>query len=50
MKERVLETAKHIPVDQLGTCDDAGFSPWSDDTSTSCEIAFAKIEARVRGT
>ncbi|MFD3415890.1 5-methyltetrahydropteroyltriglutamate--homocysteine methyltransferase [Streptomyces cyaneofuscatus] len=50
VRDRVLLAAQHIPVDQLGTCDDAGFSPWADDTSTSRELAFAKIEARVQGT
>lgn len=50
VSERVLEAASYIPVERLGTCDDAGFSPYADDTSTSREIAFAKIEARVRGT
>ena len=35
---------------QLGTTDDCGFSPFSDDTSTSRETAFAKIRARVAGT
>ena len=48
--DRVLAAARHIPVDQLGTCDDCGFSPFADDTSTSREIAFAKIAARVEGT
>jgi len=48
--ERVLEAASYIPVQRLGTCDDCGFSPFADDTSTSREVAFAKIEARVRGT
>jgi 5-methyltetrahydropteroyltriglutamate--homocysteine methyltransferase len=48
--ERVLEAAGYIPVQRLGTCDDCGFSPFADDTSTSRETAFAKIEARVRGT
>jgi 5-methyltetrahydropteroyltriglutamate--homocysteine methyltransferase len=48
--ERVLEAAEFIPADQLGTCDDCGFAPFGDDTSTSREIAFAKIAARVRGT
>jgi 5-methyltetrahydropteroyltriglutamate--homocysteine methyltransferase len=37
-------------VEQLGSTDDCGFSPFSDDTSTSRETAFAKIRARVRGT
>ncbi|MFJ4857821.1 cobalamin-independent methionine synthase II family protein [Streptomyces sp. NPDC088730] len=50
VRDRVLEAARYIPVDQLGTCDDAGFAPFADDTSTSREMAFAKIEARLRGT
>jgi 5-methyltetrahydropteroyltriglutamate--homocysteine methyltransferase len=48
--DRVLEAAKYIPADQLGTTDDCGFSPFSDDTSTSRDVAFAKIAARVAGT
>ena len=47
---RVLEAAAYIPVEQLGTTDDCGFSPFCDDTSTSRETAFAKIRARVAGT
>lgn len=50
VRERVLEAAGFIPVDQLGTTDDCGFSPFSDDTSTSRDTAFAKIRARVLGT
>jgi 5-methyltetrahydropteroyltriglutamate--homocysteine methyltransferase len=50
VRDRVLEAAKYIPADQLGTTDDCGYAPFSDDTSTSRETAFAKIEARVRGT
>ena len=50
VRDRVLEAAKYIPADQLGTTDDCGFAPFSDDTSTSRDTAFAKIEARVRGT
>lgn len=50
VRDRVLLAARYIPVERLGTCDDCGFSPFADDTSTSREIAFAKIEARVRGT
>ncbi|MCT9929017.1 hypothetical protein N5079_02160 [Planotetraspora sp. A-T 1434] len=50
VRDRVLAAARHIPVEQLGTCDDCGFSPFADDTSTSRETAFAKIAARVRGT
>ncbi|TYB46294.1 cobalamin-independent methionine synthase II family protein [Actinomadura chibensis] len=50
VRDRVLAAARHLPVDRLGTCDDCGFSPFADDTSTSREIAFAKIAARVQGT
>ncbi|MDQ3420111.1 MAG: 5-methyltetrahydropteroyltriglutamate--homocysteine methyltransferase [Acidobacteriota bacterium] len=50
VQERVLEAARFIPVAQLGTTDDCGFSPFSDDTSTSRDTAFAKIQARVEGT
>jgi 5-methyltetrahydropteroyltriglutamate--homocysteine methyltransferase len=50
VRDRVLEAAKYIPVEQLGTTDDCGFSPFSDDTSTSRDTAFAKIRARVEGT
>jgi 5-methyltetrahydropteroyltriglutamate--homocysteine methyltransferase len=50
VRDRVLEAAAYIPVGQLGTCDDCGFSPFCDDTTTSRETAFAKIQARVRGT
>jgi 5-methyltetrahydropteroyltriglutamate--homocysteine methyltransferase len=50
VRDRVVEAAQYIPVEQLGTTDDCGFAPFSDDTSTSRDTAFAKIEARVRGT
>lgn len=46
----VENAAKFIPCSQLGVCDDCGFSPFADDVSTSREIAFAKIAARVQGT
>jgi len=48
--ERIMEAAEYIPLAQLGTTDDCGFSPFSDDTSTSRDTAFAKIRARVEGT
>lgn len=47
---RVLMAADYIPLNQLGTTDDCGFSPFSDDMATSRKTAFAKITARVRGT
>jgi 5-methyltetrahydropteroyltriglutamate--homocysteine methyltransferase len=48
--DRVREAAGYIPLEQLGTCDDCGFSPFGDDTSTARETAFEKIRARVVGT
>lgn len=50
VRDRILAAARHIPVGQLGSCDDCGFSPFADDTSTSRDTAFAKIAARVEGT
>jgi 5-methyltetrahydropteroyltriglutamate--homocysteine methyltransferase len=50
VRDRVLEAAEYIPLRQLGTTDDCGFSPFGDDTSTSRDTAFAKIRARVAGT
>lgn len=50
IRDRILEATEYIPLDQFGTTDDCGFSPFSDDTSTSRETAFAKIRARVEGT
>lgn len=50
VRDRVLEATGHLPVERLGTCDDCGFAPFADDTSTSRDTAFAKITARVRGT
>ncbi|MEU3874432.1 MULTISPECIES: cobalamin-independent methionine synthase II family protein [Streptomyces] len=50
VRDRVLAAARHLPADRLGTCDDCGFAPFADDTSTSRETAFAKIRARIEGT
>ncbi len=50
IRDRVLEAAQYIPVEQLGTTDDCGFSPFCDDTSTTRDMAFEKISARVQGT
>jgi 5-methyltetrahydropteroyltriglutamate--homocysteine methyltransferase len=50
VKERVLEAASVLPLAQLGTTDDCGFSPFADDMSTARDVAFAKIRARVEGT
>ncbi|MEO8017042.1 MAG: cobalamin-independent methionine synthase II family protein [Pseudomonadota bacterium] len=50
VRDRVLEAARHIPLHQLGTTDDCGYAPFCDDKSTSRDLAFAKIKARVAGT
>jgi len=50
VRDRVLEAAEYVPLAQLGTTDDCGFSPFCDDTSTSRDTAFEKIRARVAGT
>ena len=50
VRDRVLEAAEYIPLEQLGTTDDCGFSPFCDDTTTTRDTAFAKIRARVLGT
>ena len=50
VRDRLLEAARYIPLDQLGTTDDCGFSPFLDDTSTARDLAFAKIAVRVEGT
>ena len=50
VRDRVLEAARVIAADQLGTTDDCGFSPFADDTSTARQTAFDKIRARVEGT
>jgi 5-methyltetrahydropteroyltriglutamate--homocysteine methyltransferase len=50
IRDRTLEATEFIPLDQLGTTDDCGFAPFSDDTSRSRDTACAKIRARVAGT
>jgi len=50
VRDRILEAAGYIDPSHLGTTDDCGFSPFGDDTSTSRDTAFAKIQARIAGT
>jgi 5-methyltetrahydropteroyltriglutamate--homocysteine methyltransferase len=50
VRDRILAATRQLPPDRIGTCDDCGFAPFGDDTSTSRDIAFAKIRARVEGT
>ncbi|MFN7993948.1 MAG: cobalamin-independent methionine synthase II family protein [Bryobacteraceae bacterium] len=50
VRDRILQAGQFLPAGQLGSTDDCGFAPFADDTSTSRELAFAKIRARVEGT
>jgi 5-methyltetrahydropteroyltriglutamate--homocysteine methyltransferase len=50
VRDRILEATEFIAPDRLGTTDDCGFAPFADDVSTSRDVAFAKIRARVAGT
>ena len=50
IKDMILEATEIIPINQFGTTDDCGFSPFADDTSTGRDIAFEKIKARIDGT
>ncbi|MCE7072597.1 cobalamin-independent methionine synthase II family protein [Dyadobacter sp. CY327] len=50
ISDLLVEASEYIPVAQLGSTDDCGFSPFADDVSTAREIAFAKVKARVDGT
>jgi 5-methyltetrahydropteroyltriglutamate--homocysteine methyltransferase len=50
VRDLVLQASEYIPIARLGTTDDCGFSPFADDLSTSRDIAFEKIRARVEGT
>ena len=50
VRDLTLEAASYIPIEQLGTTDDCGFSPFADDTSTTRDTAFEKIRSRVVGT
>jgi 5-methyltetrahydropteroyltriglutamate--homocysteine methyltransferase len=50
VRDRVLEAVRFIPIEQLGTTDDCGFAPFSDDESTTRAKCYDKIRARVDGT
>lgn len=49
VRDRIVAAAKHVAPSCLGTTDDCGFAPFADDQSTSRELAFAKVRARVQG-
>lgn len=50
IRDRILEAARFIPINQLGVTDDSGFAPLEQGASTSREQAFKRIEHRVQGT
>ncbi len=50
VRDRILEAARILGLERLGSTDDCGFSPFGDDLSTARDTAFAKIRARVEGT
>lgn len=50
IRDLLLQAAEYVSLNQLGSTDDCGFSPFADDVSTAREIAFEKIRARVEGT
>lgn len=50
IRDLILQALEYIPFPQFGTTDDCGFSPFADDLSTSRDIAFEKIRARIEGT
>ncbi len=50
VRDRVLEAARFLPIDRLGTTDDCGFAHSPVEPCLSRQTAFAKIKARVDGT
>jgi 5-methyltetrahydropteroyltriglutamate--homocysteine methyltransferase len=50
VRDRILEAARFLPLDRLGTTDDCGFASFPNNPSISRETAFAKIKARIDGT
>jgi len=57
VRDDLVLASKYIPVERLGSTDDCGFSPFSIDVKPkhgspdfARDVAFQKIEARVKGT
>jgi len=50
IRDMILKAAEYIPVIQLGTTDDCGFSAFSDDLAASRKMAFEMIRVRLQGT
>ena len=49
IRNRFLEAIRYIPVEQFGTMDDSGLSPFCDDTSKTRERASAKSRSQREG-
>ena len=49
VRDRILQAAQFIPLEQLGSTDDCGFAPFSAVTSTTRDVAFSRIRSRVPG-
>src|SRR5450432_3445122 len=45
IRDTILEAVEFIPVQQLGTTDDCGFSPFADDTSTSRDRKSTRLNS-----
>ena len=50
VRDILMEAADSIPLDQLGSTDDCGFSPFADDESGLRSVALGKMRARIEGT
>ena len=57
VRDNILLASKYIPKERLGSTDDCGFSPFSidakpkhDSPDFARDVAFQKIESRVKGT
>ncbi|CAF1055228.1 unnamed protein product [Didymodactylos carnosus] len=50
VRDRILEAAQYIPLEQMGTTDDCGYSPFADDRSRSRKTCYEKVKARIQGT
>jgi 5-methyltetrahydropteroyltriglutamate--homocysteine methyltransferase len=49
VRDRILEAANYIPVSQLGTTDDCGFSPFCDEYPLRAKLPFRKSKRVLKG-
>ena len=50
IRDRILEAARYVLVDQLGTTDDSGFASFDNGISVTRSDTFKSIRHRVLGT